>query len=190
MTETFAKGYESRIQFPAECGFDLASAPGNLPKVYVRVLQKISRLAGIPAESMPVSSHLIRSPDKLRLDRILDPHTQDLQAFVNATPGLWTIYISRTCSKYLPWDEANMFSLRWIARWAESVLNSADYYQLDASFHALPPYVYTIPIGMIQTEAFPIELALGPTEKLEMFNSFTTDYEEISGERPSFYGKA
>jgi hypothetical protein len=42
---------------------------------------------------------------------------------------------------------------------------------------------------MIHNESFPIGLAIRPTERVDLFDSFVTHYEETYGERRSFSEK-
>jgi hypothetical protein len=51
----------------------------------------------------------------------------------------------------------------------------ADFYELDASFTALNPYVDSIPLAVINNVGIPLGLILGPSESTEMFTTFAED---------------
>jgi hypothetical protein len=63
-------------------------------------------------------------------------------------------------------------SLRWVAPWAVDAFRGADFYELDASFKALKPYVYSVPLAVSKNVGIPLGLVLGPSESTEMFQIF------------------
>lgn len=49
------------------------------------------------------------------------------------------------------------------------IIKHSNFIELDASFFALHPYVYSIPLGIIENESFPFALSIGPTESADLY---------------------
>ena len=62
--------------------------------------------------------------------------------------------------------------LIWVAPWAHGFLKTHTYFQIDASFKALYPYVYFIPLLIINNAAIPLGISLGPSERSTLFSNF------------------
>lgn len=60
----------------------------------------------------------------------------------------------------------------WIAPWAIGFLNNNGYFQIDASFKALKPYVYCIPLLIQNNCSIPLGISIGPSENYLLFNLF------------------
>jgi hypothetical protein len=56
--------------------------------------------------------------------------------------------------------------------WAISALRSADYYELDCSFHGLRPYVYSIPLEVKANVGITLAIMIAPSERREVFSVF------------------
>jgi hypothetical protein len=70
--------------------------------------------------------------------------------------------------------------------WAASVLERAQYIQLDATFKSARPYVLSVPLAIIDNEAFPVGFAIAPTERQELyclFDDFICDEMQIPRHR-------
>ena len=65
-------------------------------------------------------------------------------------------------------------SLTWIAEWAFSCIHTVGhkYFQVDASFYALSPYVYFIPLLIIDNASLPLGISIGPSEHQNLFLDF------------------
>jgi hypothetical protein len=55
---------------------------------------------------------------------------------------------------------------------AISITNQAQYFEIDASFRAIAPYVFTIPFALINNNSYPLGLQLSPSESEEHYNCF------------------
>ena len=77
-------------------------------------------------------------------------------------------------SNILYFNEKPVQSFCWIAPWTlTSILpNGNKYYQIDASFYALYPYVYFVPLLIINNAPLPLGLVLGPSEHSYLFIEF------------------
>jgi hypothetical protein len=60
----------------------------------------------------------------------------------------------------------------WLAPWAVHALIHACYWELDASFTILKPYIYIVPQAVINNVAIPLGFAMGPSESLRLFEIF------------------
>jgi hypothetical protein len=63
-------------------------------------------------------------------------------------------------------------SLTWLAAWAICPLHQADYYELDCSFNALKPYVYSIPLAVKANAGIPLGIVIAPSERQAVFSLF------------------
>jgi hypothetical protein len=57
-------------------------------------------------------------------------------------------------------DEREIVTLAWPAPWAVSALRHADYYELECSFKALKPHVYSIPIAVKANVGIPLGIVI------------------------------
>lgn len=74
----------------------------------------------------------------------------------------------------LIFDNKSIQTFCWISKWAiYSILPFGKrYIQLDASFYALSPYVYCVPLAIINNASLPLGLVIGPSEHQNLFNEF------------------
>jgi hypothetical protein len=63
-------------------------------------------------------------------------------------------------------------SLTWLAPWAICALRQADYVELDCSFKALKPYVYSIPLAVKANSGIPLGIVMAPSERQAVFSLF------------------
>ena len=122
----------------------------------------------------------IFSPSQLR--KIIDAknNNDNLNNFLNSIGGLVQIRLYNklfNSNKLLIYNDACIQSLSWIAPWCIDILKFAintkcSYFQIDASFLALDPYVYCTPIIIIQNASLPLGLVLGPSEHQNLFLDF------------------
>ena len=99
--------------------------------------------------------------------KIKEEHTDSLENFVNNLKGHIKIglYDEVTCSKeLLVYQNHSVQFFIWIAPWAVAFFTNCGYFQLDASFKALRPYVYSVPLLVQNNAAIPIGIILGPSE--------------------------
>ena len=87
------------------------------------------------------------------------------------------LYNSLFSSDLLKYNNLTVQCLTWIADWAIIVLDYAKslgstYFQIDASFMALKPYVYCVPMLIIQNAPIPLGLVLDPSESHYLFLKF------------------
>jgi hypothetical protein len=69
-------------------------------------------------------------------------------------------------------EQTYINSISWLAPWTKSVFESLNFIELDASFWALRPFVYSIPTGIIQNKSIPLGLFLFKSENAEMYKMF------------------
>jgi hypothetical protein len=90
-------------------------------------------------------------------------------------PGEFQICYHKDKEAALAVDGQGVHSLSRIAPWPIDALRKADFSELDASFKAHNPYVYSIPLAVIKNVGISLGLILGPTESSEIFTTFTED---------------
>jgi hypothetical protein len=108
---------------------------------------------------------------------LLQTNATDLVTLLNSFPGVFFIELRdvtdyRTCP--LMYQEKEVVQITYIHPLAISIVNYASYFQIDASFKALKPYAYSIPLGIIQNEALPLGLQMSPSEKGLLYQTFFT----------------
>jgi hypothetical protein len=69
-------------------------------------------------------------------------------------------------------DGGEIVSLAWLAPWTICALREADYYELDYSFKALKPYVYSIPRAVKANLGIPLGIVIAPSERRYVFSLF------------------
>jgi hypothetical protein len=74
-----------------------------------------------------------------------------------------------------------VIQLTYIHPKAIFLVENAHYFELDSSFSALEPYVYSIPLAIINNNALPLGIQLSPTESSEHYQTFFQHLEQIIG---------
>ena len=101
--------------------------------------------------------------------------SNELEAFINGLTGLFKIGIMDNMNneKLLKFGGKNVQFLVWICPWANAFLKMHHgYFQIDASFYALKPYTYSIPLLIVDNAPIPIGIVVGPSEHQNLFNTF------------------
>ena len=83
--------------------------------------------------------------------------------------GLYDSIVDR---KLLTYDNKSVQYLVWIAPWAHAFISKGGYFQIDASFAALFPYVYAVPLLIQNNASIPLGISIGPSEHFLLFNLF------------------
>ena len=110
----------------------------------------------------------------------------DLYNFLLSISGFVQIRLLKenNLQNLLIYDDTCVQSLSWIAPWTIEVLkyvsNVNPYYEVDASFLALKPYVYFVPMLIIQNASLPLGIVLGPSEHQNLFLEFFDFLEALS----------
>jgi hypothetical protein len=99
----------------------------------------------------------------------------DLEMLLNSIPGIFFIELrdpleSSNCS--LMHQDKEIVQLTYIHPLALSIVHNTSYFQIDASFKALKPYAFSIPLAIIQNDALPLGLQMSPTEKGALYETF------------------
>jgi hypothetical protein len=73
----------------------------------------------------------------------------------------------------LQYKDKGVVALIWVPPWAiEVFFYHCSYIELDMSFRALEPYVYSIPLAINANESFPLAFIIGQTESVELYSLF------------------
>lgn len=116
---------------------------------------------------------LISKKTKSRNQKKLDK-TTSLLSYCPTVPGTFYIYNSNKFISGYP-SVTQGFCVQiviWIAPWAFEVAKAFNYYQLDASFAPVKPYVYCVPQMIKDNRAIPLGFSICPTERSELFDFF------------------
>jgi hypothetical protein len=111
---------------------------------------------------------------RLRTEYILS-HCQDFDTFIASLPGSVSLQTLDDGSRYpLSFHGQGVVTFTWVAPWARRLLKSGSvqYFELDASFYAIRPYVYVVPFAVVANYGFPLGLAVAPTERTEIYQLF------------------
>ena len=84
--------------------------------------------------------------------------SDNLDSYINSTNGFFMIGLNN-CIKFdnlLKYDNQKVQYLIWVAPWFDAFLNMGHYIQIDASFEALEPYVYSVPLLIIDNAPIPL----------------------------------
>jgi hypothetical protein len=76
---------------------------------------------------------------------------------------------------------SEVIQLTYIHPKAVSLFEHAHYLELDSSFSTLEPYVYSIPLAIINNNAMPLGIQLSPTESSAHYQTFFTHLEHAMG---------
>jgi hypothetical protein len=66
-------------------------------------------------------------------------------------------------------DNKHIRTLTWLIPNIDTFISKCQYIELDGSFQAAFPYVYTFPQAIIQNESIPLGFTFAPTESMELF---------------------
>jgi hypothetical protein len=81
-------------------------------------------------------------------------------------------------ARYLYHGKA-LLGFTWIAQWAVPYCHQMDYMQLDGSFKASYPYVYSTPQGVQSNEALPLGMSIHLSEDFLLFDYFQNDLQSV-----------
>jgi ankyrin repeat protein len=90
---------------------------------------------------------------------------------------------SHLASSFIYGDKYHIRTMTWLIPNITTVLSNCQYIELDASFQASHPYVYTVPQAIIHNEAVPLGFTLAPTERMDLYKEF---YDAITRAYPQF----
>jgi hypothetical protein len=125
------------------------------------------------------------------LANLRETHTADLEALLSATPGHFSIlYSTLLADAPLMFQGKPIIQLTYIFPFALSILETSQYIQIDASFDALSPYIFTIPLAILHNESLPLGIQISPTETAEHYSAFFGKLCEISHNPDMFSGTA
>ena len=93
-------------------------------------------------------------------------------------PGRWIIYKNQK-NGIVKFDDIYVDSIIWISPWAENILNSFEYMQLDASFKLMRPGCYSIPLMVKFNQSLPIGFSIALSEKDELYDRFFDNLSSI-----------
>jgi hypothetical protein len=113
---------------------------------------------------------------------LLETNVIDLDTLFHSIPGVYFIELRDVPdlrSSPLIYQDKEVVQITYIHPLAISIVQNATYYQIDASFKALRPYAYSIPLGIIQNEALPLGLQMSPSEKGVLYGAFFKHLEEV-----------
>ena len=120
----------------------------------------------------------VYSTTKLRELNASKRNTHNLNEFINSQKGVFRIRLFTDNLKIkdlLTLNGKEVQTFCWIAEWTFNLvkpINRHLYLQIDASFYSLYPYVYCIPLLIIDNASLPLGLVMGPSEHKNLFFEF------------------
>ncbi len=87
-------------------------------------------------------------------------------------PGLFKFKYIEDKKYTIKYNNKNVHSMVFLDYRCEKVVEKSNYIELDCSFFVIDPYVYCIPLGIVNNESFPLGLSIGPSESLEIYDQF------------------
>jgi hypothetical protein len=111
-------------------------------------------------------------------------HTRNLEILLRNSNGEFILRCKQpiTSENCLTYKDQEVVQLTMIFPAALEIAEKAQYFQVDASFFALRPYVDTIPLGIINNESFPWGLQISPTEKARHYKTFFDELQSRTSE--------
>jgi hypothetical protein len=108
----------------------------------------------------------------LKLHKIIT-HTLNFDDFFNSLPGLKYIFVNNySKDQRFLFKGAPITAFVWIPPWCRDILEKSHYIELDASFKMTNPFTYVVPQAIIQNEAIPVGLCMGPSESSKIYEIF------------------
>jgi hypothetical protein len=153
-----------------------------------RALKKLAkgiRKSQIPIdqEEEPWYEEVSLSASALRNLKAQMAGTKDTASFVRRLRASGLVRILQGTSSGhcdLQYEDRDVLSLAWLARWADDAYAQASYIQLDCSFGS-EPYVFCVPQAIIHNEAIPLGFIIAPSESAEIYELFYGGLDELHG---------
>ena len=98
---------------------------------------------------------------------------QNFRSITQFIDGNWFLYNSesmRDKSNLLKYKNQDVQCLVWIPLFIEQLLNVGSYIQLDASFYALRPYVFSLPLLIYNNASILIGIVVGLSESVILYD--------------------
>lgn len=117
---------------------------------------------------------LIYSQKTMELHNQISENSISFESIIENTNGYFLIglYDSIKSSDLLQYNNKSVQYCVWISPWSIEFLKMKGYIQIDASFYALRPYVYFVPLLIIDNAAIPLGIVIGPSENQKLFDLF------------------
>ena len=96
-------------------------------------------------------------------------------------PGVFDIKYIEDSKYSLMFNNKHVHSLVFLDFRCSAVIEKTNFLELDCSFYAVEPYIYCMPLAIINNESLPLGLSVGPSESLQIYSQF---YELFSKKYP------
>jgi hypothetical protein len=98
---------------------------------------------------------------------------ESLEDIIKDLPGKIILYIAQQANKLeFQYRHDSVVGLVWLPPWSIYEFQKSDYIEIDTSFKALRPYVYSIPLATTANEFFPLALVVGLSESVQLYQLF------------------
>jgi hypothetical protein len=108
-----------------------------------------------------------------------------LENVLASCPGEIRVFVQHQ-NRELTYEEKGVIALVWVAPWASDAISVAQFYELDCSFRALQPYVYSVPLAVAANVGIPLGIILGQSETAELYGMFAQVLSEQGMPRERF----
>jgi hypothetical protein len=69
------------------------------------------------------------------------------------------------------------------------MFHNCSYLELDTRFRAIRPYVYSVPLGLVANESFPLAIVAGLAESIELYQMFFGEMRSLGVEQDELDAK-
>lgn len=108
-----------------------------------------------------------------------------LQEIMNFKSGYYFLFLfdSIINNNLLIYNNKSVQCLVWIPSYIKDYISIGSYIQIDASFYALHPYVYSIPLLIYNNSSIPLGIVMGPSESEKLYDLIYQCIEKILGRK-------
>lgn len=109
----------------------------------------------------------------------------NLEEIIQTRNGYYFIYLyqNNNNNQLLRYNNQSVQCLCWINPNIVNYIKIGSYIQLDASFYALHPYTYSIPLLIYKNTSIPLGLVMGPSESEQLYETIYECMEKIIGSK-------
>jgi hypothetical protein len=131
------------------------------------------------AQSRKESLEEVLHSSKTLQQHTLDKQNMSINQLATKIPShIYISYWPNSKIVFFPFDENNeVIQFTWIFPHAYAIMNEAQYFQIDSSFEVFKPFVFSVPLTIINSDSFPLGLQISPSENCRHYMAFFKNLE-------------
>ena len=114
--------------------------------------------------------------------KLKEIETIDKPGFWEGYNGFLQVFTTDNENAKINFLDKKLHSLIFVNSKFSELINESNFIEIDASFDALDPFVYCIPLAIIHNESFPLGVSVGPTENSMLYTQFFELIQKIDNE--------